>query len=374
MKLSISLFTLVLLLFSVPQVSAQPTKPPTVKQIKKVQLRAETQLELTKRLPFIDLTVPLILSKNTNGRTGFYLKRVGGAQLMANDKSFAFYPASTIKVLEHLHAMRRVQNGLSIDTDINIWGDPCSDNHEDESPETQEDLSESLRKMMKDSDNKRTNAIQDRFGRTAINNTAHQVVGMSSATQLNHKFGCQGPASNPANRLTLVDVGKLYEGVANGSLLSGTSRQTFYDLMRNQSDAFFIESVIDAEATNLGVSNTKRDNFKAQVKTATKSGGVPAGYDGFLYESTAGYVSLPFAGVCTAAGFALATPREYVYGVFINKATKIADGTVSTAASELFKGEIREALKSWKKCPSVRVLTPVPRPQLERNRRPLPNP
>src|ERR1700754_3730122 len=250
------LFTLLLLLFSAQQLSAQPTTKP--KPVKREPLRAETQLELTKRLPFVDLTVPLTLNKNTDGKTGYYLKRVGGAELMANDKSFAFYPASTIKVIEHLHSMRRVQNGLSLGTDINIWGDSCSDNHDDESAETQEDLSESLQKMMKNSDNQRTNAIQDRFGRTAINNTAHNVVGMSSASQLNHKFGCQGPASNPANRLTLVDVGKLYEGVANGSLLSGNSRATFYDLMRNQSDAFFIEPVIDAEATNLGVANTKR--------------------------------------------------------------------------------------------------------------------
>lgn len=362
MKLRISLVTFLLLFFTAQQLSAQPK----VKQVKRVPLRAETQLELTKRLPFVSLSVPLLLSRNTDGRTGFYLKRVGGSELMANDKSFAFYPASTIKVLEHLHSMRRVQSGLSLGTDIDIWGDSCSDNHDDESPETQEDLSEAMRKMMKNSDNQRTNAIQDRFGRTAINNTAHSVVGMSSASQLNHKFGCQGPASNPANRLTLVDVGKLYEGVANGTLLSGTSRNTFYDLMRNQSDSFFIESVIDAEAANLGVKNARRDNFKGMVKIATKSGGVPAGYDGFLYESTAGYVSLPFAGVCTAAGFALLTPREYVYGVFINKATQIADGTTSTAASELFRGEIREALKSWNKCPNVRVMTPVPRPQIER--------
>ncbi len=133
-----------------------------------------------------------------------------------------------------------------------------------------------------------------------------------------------------------------------------------------ETNSFFIESVIDDEATKLGVSNSKRDNFKAQVKTATKSGGVPADYDGFLYSSTAGYVSLPFAGVCTAAGFAVLTPCEYVYGVFINKATQIAEGTASTAASELFRSEIREGLKSWKRCAQVRVAFPVQRPPLER--------
>ena len=369
MKLTTSLFSLLLLLICSPQLSAQPPKPsPLPKQVKNVPLRAEAEVDLMKRLPMLDLTVPFILNSNTDGTTGYYLKRVGGQVLMSKRKLFVFYPASTIKVLEHLHAMRRVQNGLALGTDINIWGDSCADNHDDETPETQEDLSESMLQMMKQSNNKRTNAIQDRFGRTAFNNTAHNAVGMSSASQLNHKFGCQGPASNPANALTLTDVGKLYEGVAKGTLLSGDSRVTFYDLMRNQSDSFFIEWIIDAEAAKLGMPDERRDQFKAQVRTATKSGGVPADYDGFLYSSTAGYVSLPFAGLCTSAGFAMVRPREYVYGVFINKATQIADGTTGTAASELFRKPIRDALKSWHVCPKIQFKVNETRPELERIR------
>jgi hypothetical protein len=207
--------------------------------------------------------------------------------------------------------------------------------------------------MMKNSNNQRTNAIQERFTRSSINVMAHQVLGMSNNSKLNHKFGCNGPASNPANSLTLVDIAKLYDQVVRGTVLSETNREKFYELMKNETDSFFIEPIIDEEASDLGLASSKRNQFKAAVRLARKSGGVPAGYDGFLYQSTAGYVSLPFAGVCSANGRASVSPRNFVFGVFINKATKITDGTVGTAASELFRPQIREALKGWKNCANV---------------------
>jgi|GEM_PF-6240272 len=336
---------------------------PRIKRVKDVQLRPEKDLDLVRIFPFAHISLQALLNANTDGKTGFYLKRVGGAVLLSDDESFVFYPASTIKVLEHLHAMRRVQGGsVSLTTQIDIWGDSCADDHSDEIPTAKENLSESLRLMMKNSDNVRTNAIQDRFGRSAINNTAHAVVGMSQSSWLNHKFGCQGPSSPSPNKLTLADVGRIYEGVAKGTLLNGSSRTKFYELMKNETDSFFVGSVINSEAANLGLSNAKRDQFKSKVKTATKSGSISTNYDGFHYQSTAGYVSLPFAGNCSTSGFAMIFPREFVYGVFVNKATTIADGTVGTAAKELFKGQIRSALQTWKDCPNVVNLILVPRP------------
>ncbi|MFZ0751007.1 MAG: hypothetical protein WAM70_16710, partial [Pyrinomonadaceae bacterium] len=43
----------------------------------------------------------------------------------------------------------------------------------------------------------------------------------------------------------------------------------------------------------------------------------------------------------------------FVYGVFIDKATNIADGTVGAAARALFRDQIASALKTWKDCPNV---------------------
>lgn len=339
-------------------------QPRPARRVKNVTLREEVALDLSKRLRSPSLSLHLLLTNNTNGRTGFYLKRVGGAVLMSNDQSFVFYPASTIKVLEHLHALRRVQNGnVSLTTKIDIWGDSCTDDHSDESPQNKEELSESLKLMMKNSDNRRTNAIQDRFGRSAINITAHSVVGMSANSAINHKFGCQGPASDSPNRLTLVDVGRLYEKVAQRTILNGTSRDAFYQLMKNETDIDFISETIDEEALKIGLPNAQRDQFRSRVKAAAKSGGIPASYDGFLYQSTAGYVKLPFAGTCNAARFAMIYPREFVYGVFINKATNINDGTVGTAARELLRGQINSALKTWNVCPNIRDGISIPPPQ-----------
>lgn len=347
------------LLFGLGQlhVPAQRKKPQTAKAkaVKHVELKVEDEPNLTIRLPLLKVSVAGFLNLNTDGTTGFYLKRVGGNVLMNNNESFVFYPASTIKVMEHLHAMRRVQNSseFSLSTQIDVWGDSCSDDHSDETPEVVEDLEHSLRLMMKNSNNQRTNAIQERFTRSSINLMAHQVLGMSNNSKLNHKFGCNGPASNPANKLTLVDISKLYEQVVQGNVISGTSRQKFYELMKNETDSFFIEPLIDEEAQAIGLANSKKDQFKAAVRLARKSGGVPAGYDGFLYTSTAGYVSLPFAGVCSANGRASVSPRNFVFGVFINKATNITEGTLGTASSELFRTQIRDALKGWKNCATV---------------------
>ncbi|HVF55466.1 MAG TPA: serine hydrolase [Pyrinomonadaceae bacterium] len=342
----------------------QPATPRTMIQneratrVRQQPLRVENAVDIIKRLGVSFPTVNLLLKKNTDGTTGYYLKQVGGPVLIANNENFVFYPASTIKVIEHLHVMRGVLSGFtSLKSNLDIWDNSCSDNHKGELPVAKETLSTALSLMMKQSNNQRTNAIQDRSGRAAINNTAHQAAGMSQSSAINHKFGCGGPTNNPANSLTLADAGLLYEGVANGKLLSGTSRETFYQLMLNETDAFFIEYIIDEEASKIGLPAVERNKFKSQVKIAAKAGGIPADYDGFLYESVAGYVSLPFLPDCKkprrAGAVARTEHRGFVYGVFINKATKINGGTTGTAASELFRDQIREALKTWKDCPSL---------------------
>jgi hypothetical protein len=356
MKLKTLFITLLILSSGSQQLIAQrrEVQQPQVKQIERRTLRIETGLDIRKRLSGLILTVPLILSKNTDGKTGYYLKQVNGQVISANSENFAFYPASTIKVMEHLHIMRAVQSGnVFLTNNINIWGNSCSDDHTGESPDSQESLSTALKLMMKESNNQRTNAIQDGFGRPAINNTAHQAAGLSQSSALTHKFGCGGPTNNPANTLTLADAGLLYEGVAKGTTLSGPSRDTFYQLMLNETDAFFIESIIDEEASKLTLSAALKNKFKSQVKIALKAGGIPADYDGFLYESIAGHVSLPFLGTCTDTGSAQVYPRGFVFGVFINKAKKITGGTVNTAASELFRPQISAALNMWKACPHV---------------------
>src|ERR1035438_9621883 len=89
-----------------------------------------------------------------------------------------------------------------------------------------EPLSTTLQEMMWHSDNDRTRAITDRFGDANIN--AFGVsIGMQSS-QINHIIGCGGPVPD---QLTLTDAGTLYEGVANGTLLTAATQATFLSLM-----------------------------------------------------------------------------------------------------------------------------------------------
>ena len=109
------------------------------------------------------------LRKNQSGGSyGVYVKRVNGKVQAALQEGKTFYPASTIKALEHLHAMRAVQaNQANLSDDVvryNNSSQSCADNHNGHTPTTM-DLDDILSTMMKDSDNQSTNALQEHFGR-----------------------------------------------------------------------------------------------------------------------------------------------------------------------------------------------------------------
>jgi hypothetical protein len=83
-----------------------------------------------------------------------------------------------------------------------------------------------LQQMMWHSGKARTREITDTFGARAIN-----VFTVSIAmpnTRLNHIVGCGGPAPD---QMTLADDAVLYEGVANGTLLSPANHSKFLSLM-----------------------------------------------------------------------------------------------------------------------------------------------
>src|SRR5207253_4089817 len=114
-----------------------------------------------------------------------------------------------------------------------------------------ETLGDAIFYMLENSDNQRTKAVINAFGFSAINQTA-ATVGMYS-THLNHYPGCGGPV---ANELTLDDAGVLYEGIADGSLLSASSRTALYQRMPELAGDFTgihsqLMTLVDQEAANL---------------------------------------------------------------------------------------------------------------------------
>jgi len=293
-------------------------------------------------------TDALNLLLQNDGAVGMYLKRVNGPVLAGFNESTVFEPASAIKVLVHAYGLRQVQDGvLTLDTGIDWTRDlsedvcgshPCNV----QTPQAENDpLSLLLMQMMQCSDNRHTHALRTLFGDNVLIAAGASEFGMTD-TDFNHIIGC--PDCDSLNEITLVDIGRIYEGVATG-YLDEEHQALFHDLMLNETNSGLgnIFTVIDQEVANAGKSTDVADAFKAQVRYMTKGGsyrfstGCSADEDS-LYRSLGGLIELPInngAAVC-----------EYVFGAWINEAPSIAQGT-GTVASELLRLAVCEALQTW---------------------------
>jgi len=277
----------------------------------------------------------------TDGWVGAYLKRAGGATVAGFNQSRPFEPASLLKTLHHVHAMKQVVDGLTtLDANLTFYdgnpGESCPSN----TNLTTESLQQVLSGMMMASSNSRTRAITNRFGMSMIQGTAG-LLGMSQ-TQLNHHIGCAGTP----NQLTLVDIGRLHERVIGGYL--GNQRETFYALMRND---FYgtgyaeghVKDVLDQEKVAVGLSDAQFTSFRANMRIVGKKGGYGVPNVGF-HRTWGAYVRLPFY---DNGGIDL---REYVTGAFVNAAgdEPRAIEAAYVGASEVLREEIRAAMLSWR--------------------------
>jgi beta-lactamase class A len=300
-------------------------------------------------------TLPLghTFLNNTDGVFGYYLKRVDGAVMESYNPTFAFYPASTIKVLQHLHAMRAVDAGTVTlgGTNLNVCsgGVNCSDNANTAAlcggAIVVETLQTALTNMMRPSNNQSTNAIQELFGngtpsvgRAAMNTTAWTTVAMSNSTALEHKFACGNVVTNdPFNTATLVDLGLLYEeAMTNDAVLPEPTRTTFVQIMLNDTNdgslVTAINAIVDQEAALIEMPAADIQAFKNGIQFAHKAGNV----QGTAYESDAGWVSLPVNNGLDA--------RQYVFGHFVDAATVNTLPSFDARTSELLRTAIRESL------------------------------
>ncbi|GMU83950.1 MAG: hypothetical protein AMXMBFR47_38200 [Planctomycetota bacterium] len=285
-------------------------------------------------------------------RVGALLKRVNGGRRAGLNNSRVFDPASTIKTLHHVHAMRQVALGnVAFTAPIPVRGfDGSPGGCPAESPVQNEPLDDVLRLMMENSDNIRTEAVKDYFGQANINITA-DALDMAD-TELVRRIGCGGDH----NMLTLDDGARLHEEVANGYL--GAWRDEFYDLMLNGAMNYGggggypnVGGIIDEEAANIGLPDDKRLDFRAAVEIAAKGGSV--GLDGLRYRSSLAWISIPYM----ANG--VITPQEFTVGSFVDGAVDddLAAAAVGAAASEVLRDELRAALLTWL-VPGTLTLTP----------------
>ncbi|MFH1331187.1 MAG: serine hydrolase [Actinomycetota bacterium] len=274
----------------------------------------------------------------TGGTYGLRILHIGGDVVASLNPDHAFYPASSLKVLQHLHAIRWVaaqsDPAAALATPIPIYEDTCTG----QGTSWTEPLAVVLEAMMVDSDNQRANAVQDHFGRAAINVTAVDVVG-TSGTLLAHRFGCGGPQNDPANRSTARDLSRIYEQVALRETLDGEAVDMFTSLMLGPAWPS-LESAVSAEGETLGLEPATVEAFRAGIELAYKAGWW--GTD----LSVGGLLRLPSA-VCEGN-----PPRAYTFAAFVDGADAVADGfDLKDLVTVVLREEIRAALLDFSGCP-----------------------
>lgn len=288
-----------------------------------------------------------IASKRTGGSFGFYMRQINGPVYASLMSTAVYEPASSIKALHHAHAMRRVQNGLDdLSNNLIVPTSMTGSCPTSGAPFVSRSLETVLSRMMQNSDNADTQAIVARYGQSEINLSA-QSLGMTQS-RVAHRIGCAGSSTGivgqvaAPNWLSLVDITKLYSGVAT-TWLTSTNRAKYFDLMLTYNEIF---SVINQEASKLSLStsSTTVTNFKAGVLAKQKGGSYTI--NGKYYKSVGAYVKLP-RGSCLGR----TTYYEYVLGAFIDQATADpGSSVVRMTGAETLREAIKTGLMSFKPC------------------------
>lgn len=337
----------------------------------------------------------ILRGASSTASTGLYLKQVGGPVLESLQADTQFEPASMIKALLNLTAMRAVQAGtISLSTPLWMYYNPANPyvdfnnaGNPNENPDAYADTSSNrvsltlgtiLARMMEISDNRATKAVDVQFGRPTINATA-QLAGMTNTV-----FASTLGSGVPGNFLTLDDAGKLYEGVLNHTLLNAPNAAQFFDNMSDQPDPNGSEAIpitdsifgpfltdVTQEAANIlglpqnnALVTSLSNAFVAQMKGAWKGGSYTLGAanNQWALDLTAGgYLGLPFQ---DAAGNI--NLQDYVYGIFINNAlvpqnpfpnqqSNAVNNAWSQSQQELLRQLIHQALATWHVNPHVVV-------------------
>jgi hypothetical protein len=272
----------------------------------------------------------------SGGGYGFHFVRLGGAVVGSLNPGEPFYPASSIKILHAIHAMRWAGSEPDLQAallaPIPVYQDTCAGS----GPSWTEPLSTVLRAMMVDSDNQRANAIQDYFGRDSLNQTATGVLDLTG-TVLAHRLGCGGPANDPPNRSTALDLSRVYAQLGSGAVLTPDEFDALSALMLGPVWPS-LQAAVRAAGADLGLDPATADAFLEGTRLLYKAGW----WDTYL--SVGAYLSFP-APACGG-------PRpDYAFAVFVDGADWVATGfDVSDLAGVVLRGEVRAALEAAAGC------------------------
>ncbi len=296
------------------------------------------------------------------GTTGMYVKEVGGPVIAAHAENFQFAPASTIKVLLHLYLHDQVQRGTAAYTDqVNHYPGAADSCPKDATADGTEDIIDSARDMMQTSDNPATRANYEHWSPAPATINAYAAsIGLTSTSFANPSGCALGLTNVDGNTATLADYGRLYEGVADSTLLSGSVRDSFYENMNSTYSK--LADMVEAEKP-AGMPDELRDDFLRGMLATHKGGSynVCSGMNCTRWRAWAGWARIP---TCQAGSV---SSRSYVWGAFIHNATDSAgaNGTapaetaITAALAEPLREQLRAALAGWGACypPDVAVTT-----------------
>ncbi|MFP5364267.1 MAG: serine hydrolase [Thermoleophilia bacterium] len=289
-------------------------------------------------------------------RFGMFVKPVGGAPAVSLGADRVFEPASVMKTLHHLYLHSRLEaNPPESLAAIVAYPDcpavnPSGECNVGKAPKdvcptragvtatSFTTLDTADRWMMANSDNRTTFAIEQRYGRAAIN--AYATAIGATRTQINQNVGCWGPD----NEITLDDLSRMIEGAHDGSLLPTTSvRQRFFDtLIQGSSISAGLQALVAAEAAAAGKAGIAAQ-FVASMLNRAKGGSYGSGQR--AVRANFGRMLIPFK----VGG--RVQQRAFSYGNFYNCEDCSGDAATATAygnaAVEQFRPAIRAAIATW---------------------------
>lgn len=289
-----------------------------------------------------------LLEAGAEGDPGFLLKRVGGPLLENFNETFVYDPASSIKIVVGVSLLRRIDAGASFNLNTSVThffelSGSCPIGSGGSESRT---LGSLLDAMLVASDNAATRTLIDFLGGFSAINATALSIGMTSTNMVVY------PGCHILNTITQSDAARLYEGIANGTLLSAASRTALF--ARMPSDAFDstgtlsrARAIADAEGASAGLPASLVDEFEDRIRLHYK-----AGNDLWCDPNCRSFYSISGLAEIPTCNGTTRSSTNYDFGLFIANGTDEFDtaNTFFNTHAEVLRRPIREALANWQSC------------------------
>jgi|GEM_PF-1929856 len=293
----------------------------------------------------------LVMAGAPSGYRGFARRRIGGGLELNMNSAHGFEPASTMKIAIGAYAVDRMASGVSSMATLAYNEDNCSGN-EGDCPDSSGNCSAGntaigtlMTRMLTVSDNNATNALENYYGRTNINNW---LAGQGLGIEINHTLGCL--CGQTPNEMSCADVTQLYENIFDDSLFSSSwqtqlKNRMFYYTGPTVANNGWLKGMIDQERAATDLTNAEYANFLDEFEFVFKDGGYSC--DNVRSGGGAGWAKIPFRS--TLSGNVVVYSQEYTFALL---AESIAGSTQMNSVyphfhRELIREPVRAALASW---------------------------